>query len=64
MFENMIANLTEILPPPESPIDTDERILVRNQNVLRVEFPEDFVGSPGNLMGSLLGQEVEFAAVE
>lgn len=51
MYDNYTAQLVKILPPPNVPLDTDESILARNEGILRIRFPSDFVNF-GRLYGS------------
>lgn len=51
MHTNKIPDLLKILPPPEKPLDFEESMLQRNQSILRLEFPSDFVEF-GKIYGS------------
>lgn len=43
MRQNMIAELIKVLPPPNTPMDTDESLLGRLQRCVRIQFPADFI---------------------
>jgi hypothetical protein len=43
MHPNQMSELKGVLPTPEKPLDCDEAILVRNQRILKIKFPADFV---------------------
>jgi hypothetical protein len=43
MARNVIAKLAKVLPLPKAPCDTDPKMLARNEGILRIQFPKDFV---------------------
>ena len=43
MYANKITELAKILAPPDAPLDQGEEWLERNQGILRISFPSDFV---------------------
>lgn len=51
MPSNVMSDLVNLLPPPAAPLDYDPDWLDRNQGVLRIELPADFVEF-GKLYGS------------
>ncbi len=51
MYQNKISELKTILKPPAKPLDCDEEMLARNETVLRIKFPNDFLEF-GRIYGS------------
>ena len=43
MKNNKMADLKKLVPPPKRPLTLDKSILDRNERVLMIEFPADFV---------------------
>src|SRR5438128_1827733 len=51
MRQNKMPEFVKILPPPVNPLDLAEPTLARNERVLRIKFPTDYVAF-GRLYGS------------
>ena len=51
VFANKIRELAAVIAPPERPSDWDEELLRRNKNILRTEFPDDYIEF-GRVFGS------------